>query len=199
MDIVGLVQWGINLVLQLISSLGYAGVFFLMTLESALIPIPSEIIMPFSGFLVSTGRFGFWEVVLAGTLGNLFGSWIVYYLGARFGRSVFIRKEYRWLKKEHLILAESWFKKYGDKAIFISRMLPVVRTFISLPAGLAKMEVKRFLLYTFTGSVIWSILLTYIGYWLGKNWELVLRYTRFLEIAVIAAGLVLVWYWWRKR
>lgn len=183
----------INFITSTISSSGYAGIFFLMVAESALIPIPSEIIMPFSGFLVSTGELDFVYVVLAGSIGNLAGSIIAYYAGSRLGREFILRYgKYVLLKKSHLELTESYFKKYGDRSTFIGRMLPAVRTYISLPAGLVRMNMKKFVVYTIIGSIIWNSALTYIGVQLGNNWKDILHYSDYLDIAVIIAVIVVI-------
>ncbi len=192
-----------NLITQTIASTGYFGVFFLMALESALIPIPSEIIMPFSGFLVSSGGFNIWYVVAAGTIGNLVGSMILYFAGLYLGRGFILKYgKYVLLKKEHLLLTEKWFRKYGEKTVFFSRMLPVVRTVNALPAGIGRMNLNKFVLYTFVGSIPWNFALTYAGVLLGKNWELILKYSHVIDI-VVGLGLLVVIVWFiflhRKR
>lgn len=151
---------------------GYLAVFVLMVLESACIPIPSEITMPFGGLLAAEGELNLWLVGLVGALANLVGSWIAYGVGATGGRAFVMRfGRYVRLKPHDLDRAEEWFKRYGDKAVFWSRLLPVVRTFISLPAGIARMELVRFSIYSFLGSLPWSLGLAYGGYALGRNWE----------------------------
>lgn len=167
-----------------------------MTLESACLPIPSEIIMPFSGFLVFTGKFNFWLVVLIGALGNLFGSLIAYFLGVLELRKVFEKYgKYILISKKDLDRADKWFAKHGPETAFFSRLLPVVRTFISLPAGIARMNIKKFIFYTFAGSFIWSAFLTYIGLKLGENWQTIEVYFRKFQIAIIALIIVsVVWF-----
>ncbi|MEM7824742.1 MAG: DedA family protein [Candidatus Aenigmatarchaeota archaeon] len=189
-----------RLITSFISQIGYIGVFFLMVLESALIPIPSEVIMPFSGFLVSTGEINLLYVLIAGVIGNLVGSVITYYLGLSIGRTFVLRYgKYLLIDENHLELAESWFRKFGDKIILVSRNLPAVRTYISLPAGISKMNVFKFAIYTLIGSVPWNFALLYSGVLLGKNWETVLRYTTILDGIVIAIIIILVIWWLRKR
>lgn len=190
-----------NTILDVISTTGYFGIFFLMTLESAVMPVPSEVVMPFSGYLVLQGRFNLWYVTLAGTLGNLAGSILAYVIGLYFGRGFILKYgKYVLLKKKYLLLSEKWFKKYGDKTIFFSRLLPVVRTVISLPAGIGRMNFKKFCIYTFVGSVPWNFALTYVGVWLGKNWNLILRYSHVIDAAIVAVLVVgVVWYLWRYR
>jgi membrane protein DedA with SNARE-associated domain len=189
-----------NFIVSIISITGYPGVLFLMILESALMPIPSEIIMPFSGYLVYAGKFDIWVVTLIGTIGNLIGSWTAYFLGLYLGRNFILKYgKYILLKKKHLLLAEKWFKKYGDKTIFFSRMMPVVRTVISLPAGLARMNFKKFSIYTFIGSIPWNFALTYIGFWLGKNWKIISKYTETIDLLIIAGIIIFLIYFLRNR
>ena len=144
-----------SFVINIISTLGYGGIFFLMALESALIPIPSEIIMPFSGFLVFDEKFSFLAVVLWGTIGNLIGSIAAYFIGLYGGRPLIEKYgKFILISRHELDLADSWFKKYGSLSVLVSRMLPAARTFISLPAGIARMPFGKFCLYTFLGSLI---------------------------------------------
>jgi membrane protein DedA with SNARE-associated domain len=181
-----------NFVIQTISNAGYLGIFFLMTAESALIPIPSEIIMPFSGYLVSIGKLNPVLTILAGSIGNLVGSLVAYVIGVKLGRE-FISKygKYVLLKKSHLDWTESYFKKYGDRSTFVSRLLPAIRTYISLPAGIAKMNRKKFAIYTFAGSVIWSTMLTYVGMTLGEEWTKIRHYSDYIDGAAVA-GIAIV-------
>lgn len=157
-----------------------------MTLESACLPVPSEIIMPFSGFLVFAGKFDFWPVVLVGALGNLFGSLIAYFLGVLELRKVFEKYgKYILIFRKDLDRADRWFAKHGMETAFFSRLLPVVRTFISLPAGIARMNIKKFIFYTFAGSFIWSAFLTYVGLKLGENWQAMEIYFRQFNIVIV--------------
>jgi membrane protein DedA with SNARE-associated domain len=176
----------IEFITSFISSVGYLGIFFLMILESAMIPIPSEIIMPFSGFLVSTGKFGPVLVVLAGSLGNLVGSILTYYFGLKVGRSFIIRYgKYIFFKKEHLEFTERLFQNYGDKISFVGRLLPLIRTYVSLPAGIGRTNLIKFVFYTLVGSLIWNSILTFAGMQLGNNWKNIDRYSIYLDIATI--------------
>ena len=186
---------------SVISSLGYGGIFFLMILESALIPIPSEIIMPFSGFLASTGKLGSVGVILAGSLGNLVGSVITYYLGIRLGRAFLIKYgKYILFRVHHLVWTEQLFQKYGDKISFVGRLLPVVRTYISLPAGIGKSNFIKFVVYTLVGSIIWNSLLTYAGIQLGRSWQHIDKYSGYLDIiAVVAIAVFIVWIVYSNR
>jgi len=182
----------IDFIISTISSSGYIGIFLLMIAESALIPIPSEVIMPFSGYLVSSGKFNVAFVIIAGSIGNLIGSLVAYYIGFRLGREFILKYgKYVLLRKSHLELTESYFKKYGDRSTFISRMLPAVRTYISLPAGVAKMNLKKFIIYTLIGSIIWNSSLTYIGIQLGQEWKNILHYSNYID-GIVAIGVIVV-------
>lgn len=185
---------------SIISSLGYVGIFFLMVLESALIPIPSEVIMPFSGFLVSVGKLGLLGVILAGSFGNLVGSIATYYLGLRLGRTAIIRYgKYVFFKKKHLEYTERLFEKYGDKVTFVGRLLPAVRTYISLPAGIGLTNFIKFTVYTFVGSLIWNTLLAYAGLELGINWRHIDKYSGYLyTIAIVSTITIIVWIFYNK-
>ncbi len=171
-----------------------------MVAESALIPIPSEVIMPFSGYLVSTGKFNVILVIIAGSIGNLVGALISYFVGMYLGRE-FVSKygKYVLLKKSHLEFAESYFKKYGDGSTFISRLLPAIRTYISLPAGVAKMNLKKFAVFTLIGSIIWNTALTYIGIKLGEEWDSIRKYSNYFDAIVVIVVIVVIIAYWRKR
>lgn len=191
-----LFAWISSFIIHIISSLGYFGITALMALESACIPIPSEIIMPFSGYLVWEGRFMLMSVILWGTIGNLIGSIIAYLVGFYGGRP-FIEKygKYILLSTRDLDSAENWFKKYGGFSVFFSRMVPVVRTFISFPAGIAKMPFWKFSLYTFFGSFPWAFFLTYyIGVIGGENWKSMEPY--FKKFDWLMALLVILLFGW---
>ena len=185
-----------------ISSLGYGGIVFLMAIESACIPLPSEIIMPFSGYLVSTGRFELVWVATAGALGCNLGSTIAYWVGSYGGRR-FIEKYGAYILMSHrdLELADRFFHRYGSATVFISRLLPVVRTFIALPAGIARMPQAKFQIYTFLGSWPWCFALAYIGMKLGEKWQSDPTLRNFLhrfDVLIVAAGVLAVaWYVWR--
>lgn len=176
-----LLAWMLTQVTGIISGMGYWGIALCMAIESCNIPLPSEMIQPFAGYLVSTGRFGFVEAVLAGTAGGTFGSVVSYYIG-KFAMDSPLLFWISPAKKNWLI---SWFDRYGDKTAFFSRLMPGVRTFISLPAGAAKMNLVKFIIYTFLGSLIWSILLTYLGYVMGENWTSLSPYFKRLDIIVL--------------
>jgi membrane protein DedA with SNARE-associated domain len=174
-------------------SLGYAGVLVLMAIESCCIPIPSEIILPLAGFLVGQGKFGFWPAVLAGTIGGTLGSCVAYAIGAAGGRPLMLKYgKYVLINAADAAKADLFFQKYGEVTAFVSRLLPVVRTFISLPAGITRMHFGKFVIYTFAGSLIWSIVLVYAGKLLGQNWiEIRDRLQRF-DYAIAALILLAV-------
>ncbi len=184
-------------VMGVISHFGYPGIFLLMALESALIPIPSEIIMPFSGFLVSEGKFTLWMVVFSGAFGNLVGSWIAYSIGY-FGQKALIEKlvakfgKFILLTKDDYEQSLKLFAKYGQWAAAIARVLPAVRTFISLPAGIAKLSFWKFSALTFLGSLFWSYFLAYLGVILGENWQVIRPYFRKFDIIIVLITLIIV-------
>jgi membrane protein DedA with SNARE-associated domain len=187
-------------VIAVISQLGYAGIALMMAIESACVPIPSEIIMPFSGFLVFKGTLSLWGVALAGALGCVVGSWLAYAVGAWGGRPLAERYgKYILLSSHDLDLADRWFERYGEITIFVGRLLPVVRTFIALPAGIARMPLWRFSLYTFLGSFIWCWALAWVGLKLGEKWDTLGIYFHRFD-AVVAAGLAvaIALYIWRR-
>ena len=191
----------VEFITSFIAHLGYTGIFSLMILESALIPIPSEIIMPFSGFLSSTTRLDPFLVILSGSLGNLVGSVLTYYLGIKAGRKFILKYgKYILLKKEHLELTENLFKRYGDRISFVGRLLPIIRTYVSLPAGIGKTSFKKFVIYTFAGSIVWNSMLTYIGMSLGTNWKNIDKYSIYLDIAaVLLVAAFVMWFIYNTR
>lgn len=186
-----------TLIIHLIQSSGYLGIFLLMTLESLLLPIPSEVTMPFAGFLSQQGHLIFWVVVLIGAFGNLIGSLIAYAIGFYLEEHIILNLiekygKYILVSKHDYLKAVSWLKKYGNSVAFFSRLLPVVRTFISLPAGLSEMNIWKFSIYTFFGSFIWSALLTYIGFALGSNWDSIHPYFSKFQILIVALFVVAI-------
>lgn len=191
----GIIETVSNFAIYLIENLGYWGVFIGMTLESACIPIPSEVIMPLSGFVAYRGEMSFLWVVVVGVFANLVGSWIAYFVGLRGGRP-FLEKygKYFLISHKKLDMAHEWFEKYGHEAVLISRVLPVIRTFISLPAGIAEMDLKKFSVYTVAGSLPWCFALTYIGYMLGPNWHTIEGYFRYMDIIIVVGVVVLAAY-----
>ena len=186
-----LVQFAVNV----IDDLGLAGVFVLMVAESACLPIPSEGTMLFAGFNVASGDWSLWTITLVGVAGNLIGSWIAYAIGY-FGRVDLIEKHGRkvLIKPHHLAWADDWFRRYGDATVFFSRMLPIIRTFISLPAGVAKMPFWRFSVLTVLGSLPWVFALALIGKEAGARWERWKEHLHYVDYVVIA-GIVLGVLW----
>ena len=186
--------------------IGWPGVALMMAIESACIPLPSEIIMPLSGWmLVADKGLGVGYVVLAGfvgAVGNVVGSLIAYWVGAWGGRPLLNRYgKYILISQHDIELSVRWFDKYGDRMVFLSRLLPVVRTFISFPAGIARMKMGKFLLYSFLGALVWSIGLAYGGYVLGQNWERIREVIRPLDIPIVIIVVLLVAFfiWHRLR
>ena len=178
-------------VISVISSMGYGGVVLLMAIESACIPLPSEIIMPFSGYLVWRGEMTLWGVAVAGAVGCVLGSLVAYYVGAWGGRPL-VEKYGKYILLSHrdLDLADRWFARHGDIIIFVGRLLPVIRTFIALPAGISRMNLSRFVIYTFVGSLIWCYGLAWLGMTLGENWQGLRPY--FHQFDFVIGGLLLL-------
>jgi len=189
-----------NIAMTIINKLGYAGIALAMGIESANIPLPSEIIMPFSGFLVSTGKFTLLGAVLAGSIGGTIGSLLSYALGF-YGGETLIRKLIKKYGKYLLIFeyeldeAQEWFQKHGQLVTFTARLLPVIRTFISLPAGISKMDVKKFTFFAFLGTFIWTLPLTYLGKKLGDNWNTLGKYFHNFDVAIVVLFFLAgIWY-----
>jgi membrane protein DedA with SNARE-associated domain len=184
--------------ISVISSIGYFGVFFLMCLESMIFPMPSELVMPFAGFLISSGEMKFALVVLSATLGSVVGSLLSYYLG-RYGGNRFVLRygKYFLMNEEHLKDTERWFSKKGEITILIGRFIPVVRHVISIPAGIGKMNIKKFMLYTIIGAGIWNSFLAYVGLVLGNNWEKIKQYSDYISwtvlVIILIGGIYFLW------
>jgi membrane protein DedA with SNARE-associated domain len=184
-----------NFIVSVIASTGYAGVLILMAIESACIPLPSEVIMPFSGYLVLSGRFKLLWVAVTGAIGCNVGSAVAYYVGARGGRPLAEKYgRYLLISRRDLDRADRWFARYGDGTVFFARLLPVVRTFIALPAGVARMNFLRFNIYTFLGSLPWCLALAYAGLRLGARWMVLRDYFHRFD-AVIGVLLVAALGW----
>jgi membrane protein DedA with SNARE-associated domain len=160
------------LIIAIVSAMGYGGIVLLMAIESACVPLPSEVTMPFAGYLVSTGRFGLNLVAIAGAVGCLLGSYAAYFVGARGGRGLLLKYgRYVLIAPHEIEIADRFFDCWGSHAVFISRLLPVVRTFIALPAGVARMRLVPFTIYTLLGSYIWCFGLAWAGMKLGQHWD----------------------------
>jgi membrane protein DedA with SNARE-associated domain len=185
----------LEFITQLISSWGYLGIFVTMTLESALIPIPSEAVIPFAGFLAYMGEMNIWLIVLVSSFANLTGSITAYEIGKYLGRGFVERYgKYVLLNMEHLKLVEGWFEKYGSLTVFFSRLLPLVRTVNALPAGIGKMHFPKFCLYTFIGSIPWNLALVFIGYLLKQNWNVLEKYSLYIDILAVFVAAAVIFY-----
>lgn len=204
--ITGSIEYIVNLIIYVIRSANYPGIFFLMFLEGLLLPIPSEVVMAFAGYLSLTGElpnyFGIPAVILAliaGSVGNAVGASAAYGIGYYGGRPAILKfGKYIKLDQNSLQKTEEWFNKYGEISVFFTRLVPVFRTFISIPAGLAEMNFKKFIILTFGGTVIWDSVLIYLGYILGSKWEAILgAFNDYSYIAIVAALIVLI-YVYRK-
>ena len=190
-------------------ALGYPGITLVMLLECVFPPIPSEVVMPLAGFLVSQGKFNFWAVILAGTLGSIIGALLLYGLGAWADEAVlrnWVRKHGKWIQvgEDDLDRASAWFGKYGEPVIFFGRLIPIVRSLISIPAGLDHMPMPKFLGFTLLGSFMWNIVLAYGGVLLGENWQKIIGWLDLyqnvvLVILVIAFVAFLSWLITRAR
>ena len=182
-----------------ISHLGYFGVACLMAIESAAIPLPSEVIMPFAGFLVDSGRFSLLSLALAGAIGSTVGSFVTYYLGYHGGVRLIKKYEhYVHVSEGELGITEKFFAKFGTISTFYGRMLPVIRTFISIPAGIAKVPIGSFLGYAFLGSFIWSFFLAWLGQRLGQHWHDLELYFRKLDIVIVLIIVFGLIFWLKK-
>jgi membrane protein DedA with SNARE-associated domain len=190
----------INLFIKIIETGGYAGVTFLMALESMVAPVPSEAVMPFAGFLWFLGKMSFAKIVIFSTLGSIVGSLISYCIGA-FGGRPLIKKwgKYFLLNEAHLDYTEQFFTRFGNKTIFFSRFIPIVRHLISIPAGIGKMNLLKFIVYTTLGAGIWNGFLAYLGFQLGNKWEEIRKYSEVLDIVFLAAIIGLIFYFIYKQ
>jgi membrane protein DedA with SNARE-associated domain len=193
-------EYLIQFFVEIIERAGYMGVGFLMTLESMVAPVPSEAVMPFAGFLWARGLMSPWLIIFSSTLGSIIGSLISYYIG-KWGGRLFVEKygKYFLLNQHHLEITENFFSRYGAKAIFFSRFIPVVRHLISLPAGAGKMNIFKFCVYTIVGAGIWNSFLTYLGYYLGTRWDEIRKYSEVLDIIIIILLIAAVGFWIFKR
>ena len=184
------------LIIATISTMGYGGIVLLMAIESACVPLPSEVTMPFSGYLVASGRFGLNMVAIAGALGCLLGSYVAYFIGANGGRRLLLRYgRYVLIAPHEIEIADRFFERWGSHAVFVSRLLPVVRTFIAFPAGVARMPMLRFCVYTFVGSYIWCGVLAWIGMKLGQHWDTLGVYFHQFDVAIgVVFVIAVAWY-----
>jgi membrane protein DedA with SNARE-associated domain len=185
----------VDLAVDVVDAMGLSGVFVLMLLESACIPVPSEATMLFAGFRVAEGEYSLFAAVMVGSVANLVGSWLAWWLGY-IGRVDLLEKHGKKLhiKKSHLEWADRWFERHGDATVFFTRMLPIIRTFISLPAGVARMPFWRFSVLTFLGCVPWVLMLTFIGKEAGSRWDDWKDSLHYVDYAVAAAIVIGVAY-----
>lgn len=185
-----------SFIIYVISTTGLPGIVLLMAIESACIPLPSEVIMPFSGYLVFLGKYSLWSVGLAGAIGCVVGSVPAYYLGMYGGRPLVEKYgKYILVSRHDLDMADRWFERHGEATVFFARLLPVIRTFIAFPAGVARMNMKRFIAYTFAGSLPWCLGLAYIGMVMGERWPTLRHYFHKFDLVIGAAILAgIVWY-----
>ena len=183
-----------NFIIDVIETMGYPGIFLIMVLEGIMTPIPSEIIMPFAGYLSSPSShqsFNLYLVILVGTLGATVGSTVAYYIGYYLGRGFILKYgKYIFLSEERLERVEQWFEKYGNKAIFFGHSIPGTRSFISFPAGIAKMNIGNFIVYTFCGALIWTSVLSCLGFWLGEQWMTIVDTVEILDAIVIVTLII---------
>jgi len=189
----------IEFCVHFIKQAGYAGIIILMAMESTAFPIPSEVVIPFAGFLIYDGKLNMLAVILAGAIGSVIGAVFSYYIGKFFGRTFILKYgRYVFISKKHLITTENFFQKHGEKTVFIARFIPVVRHLISFPAGMARMDIKKFSLYTFVGSFIWCGILAYSGYILNQNWSMIEQYISILDYVFILGVIILVIWFYMK-
>ncbi|MFN8135746.1 MAG: DedA family protein [Bacteroidales bacterium] len=192
----GITQWIANTAVAFISATSYPGIFLLMVLESMVFPVPSEAVMPFAGFLIVDGQFTFTGVIIASTLGSIVGSLVSYAMGF-YGGKPFIKRfgKFLLLDVHDLELTEKFFAKRGELTIFIARFVPVIRHLISIPAGLGKMKLGKFIIYTILGAGLWNSFLAYVGFKLKENWSEVMKYSHVIDIVVVAIlGLAFLYY-----
>ena len=191
-----LIMWLVNT----IGALGYPGIFLLMAMESSVIPIPSEVVMPPAGYLAQQGQMHIWVAILMGTVGSLVGAYANYFAAHYLGRPLVLKYgKYVWITEEKFAKVEQYFKDHGEISTFIGRLLPVVRHLISLPAGLAGMNHWKFSLYTLAGAGIWVTILTWIGYFIGANQELIMKYSHQALIGVVIVSAVIVYFYVRNH
>lgn len=192
----------VNWLLTTIGTMGYPGIFLLMAMESSVIPVPSELVMPPAGYLAQQGQMNIFIVILCGTVGSLVGAYVNYFAARHLGRPLLLKYgKYVWISEQKFARVESFFLKHGEISTFIGRLLPVVRHLISLPAGLAGMNHLKFSLYTLLGAGIWVTVLTYIGYFIGANQELIMSYSHqaLAVVLILCVFLTAVYVWLHRR
>lgn len=190
----------VNWLVQTIGALGYPGIFLLMAMESSVIPVPSELVMPPAGYLAQQGKMNIWAAIVCGTVGSLVGAYANYYAAHYLGRPLVLKYgKYVWITEEKFAKVETFFREHGEVSTFIGRLLPVVRHLISLPAGLAGMNHVKFTLYTLLGAGIWVTVLAFIGYFIGANQELIMKYSHQALIGVVIVSIVIVLFYVRAH
>jgi membrane protein DedA with SNARE-associated domain len=191
-----LVSW----LVSTIGALGYPGIFLLMAMESSVFPVPSELVMPPAGYLAQQGQMNIWVAILCGTIGSLFGAYVNYFAAHFLGRPLLLKYgKYVWITEKKFARVETFFKEHGEVSTFIGRLLPVVRHLISLPAGLAGMNHVKFAFYTLLGAGIWVTILTFIGYVIGANQDLIMEYSHQAVIGVVIASIVIIVFYVRAH
>jgi membrane protein DedA with SNARE-associated domain len=190
----------INWLVTTIGALGYPGIFILMAMESSVIPIPSELVMPPAGYLASQGQMNIAIAILCGTAGSLVGAYANYFAAHYLGRPLVLKYgKYVWITEEKFAKVEKYFRDHGEISTFIGRLIPVVRHLISIPAGLAGMNHVKFSLYTLFGAGIWVTVLSYIGYFIGENQELIMKYSHQALIGVVIVSAVIIYFYVRAH
>ncbi len=184
-----------------LAEMGSLGVFLLIAGESMLLPLPSEIILPFAGFLAYSGKVNLWLIILISIIGQLVGSIISYGIGYYGGRPFVLKYgRYFLLNKKHFEHVEKWFQKYGAITVFIGRLLPIVRTIISFPAGITKINFKKFLFYSTLGIIPWSVLFIYIGFRLGEGWTAIINiFDKFQYVVIAGIIAFIIWWIWKEK
>lgn len=192
----------INWLVQTIGTLGYPGIFILMAMESSVIPIPSELVMPPAGYLAQQGQMNMFLAILCGTAGSLIGAYANYFAAHYLGRPLVLKYgKYVWITEDKFAKVETFFKNHGEVSTFIGRLLPVVRHLISLPAGLAGMNHIKFSLYTLLGAGLWVTVLSFIGYFIGANRELIMKYSHqaLIGAVLLSMGIIAIYIWNHRR
>lgn len=195
----GLTAWIANTATHFIDMAGYWGIMILMILESMVAPVPSEAVMPFAGFAISNGTLSWEGVIFFSTLGSIIGSLIGYWMGAKGGRPL-VEKwgKYLLLDKHDLDITEKWFSKRGDLTVFVCRFIPVVRHLISIPAGMGRMNLWKFSIYTIIGAGLWNSILTIAGYYLQENWGEIMKYSHIIDYVIVAVLVIILFYYGYK-
>lgn len=194
----------ISTIVGIVGKMGYPGIVAAMFLESSFFPFPSEVVIPPAGYLASQGKMGLWLVIIAGTLGSLLGAVFNYWISLKLGRPLILKLgRYLGLTERRFNRAEGYFRKHGEISTFVGRLIPGLRQYISLPAGLARMHQGKFALFTALGAGIWVIVLAYLGYFIGNNQELLTKYlhqiTTYTAISLVILILLYVWWHWYRR